>query len=87
MKNKNRPQAAKPALPLQTQPGGPAARPTMDELQSIFDQALAFHRAGLLGEAEPQAGCSQCAESKAVQTILSHFCPSSWQAGSGRPDR
>jgi tetratricopeptide (TPR) repeat protein len=49
MKHKNRP--AKPALP-QAQPGGPAGRPTMDELQSIFDQALGFHRAGLLAEAE-----------------------------------
>jgi tetratricopeptide (TPR) repeat protein len=52
MKNKNRPQTAKPALLLQPQPGGPTARPSLDELQSIFDQALAFHRAGLLAEAE-----------------------------------
>ncbi len=51
MKSKNRPQAGNPALPLQPQPGGPS-RPSLDELQSIFDQALAFHRAGLLAEAE-----------------------------------
>ena len=43
MKHKNRPQPAKPAT---------AVRPNVDELQSIFDQALAFHRAGLLAEAE-----------------------------------
>jgi tetratricopeptide (TPR) repeat protein len=52
MKNKNRPQAAKPGLALQPQSGAPPTRPTMDDLQSIFDQALAFHRAGLLAEAE-----------------------------------
>jgi tetratricopeptide (TPR) repeat protein len=54
MKNTNRPRAGKPVLPPgpQTQPGGPAPRPTLDDLQSIFDQALAFHRAGMLAEAE-----------------------------------
>jgi len=51
MKNKHRPPAGK--LPLAPQPGAQASsRPTLDELQSIFDQALAFHRAGLLAEAE-----------------------------------
>ena len=52
MKNRNRSQAAKPALLLGPQPGGPAVRLKLDELQSVFDQALAFHRAGLLAEAE-----------------------------------
>jgi tetratricopeptide (TPR) repeat protein len=55
MKNKNRPQARGPGLPFasQPQPGGQTPpRPTLDDLQSIFDQALAFHRAGLLAEAE-----------------------------------
>jgi tetratricopeptide (TPR) repeat protein len=50
----NRPHAGKPARPPRppTQPGGPAPRPTLDDLQSIFDQALAFHRADMLAEAE-----------------------------------
>ncbi len=42
--------------PLATQPQGsrPAATPPpkLEELESVFAQALAFHRAGLLGEAE-----------------------------------
>src|SRR5215470_14478411 len=52
---KNRPHArdVKPPLatPPQPQPG-PHAAPTLAELEAIFDQALAFHRAGLLAEAE-----------------------------------
>jgi tetratricopeptide (TPR) repeat protein len=51
MKNKNRSQsrpsqaASAPQPPIQS---------TLAEMQSIFDQALAFHRAGLLAEAETQ---------------------------------
>src|SRR5207302_9648946 len=53
MKNQNRPRAGKLQLPSPSQPGAQASlRPTLDDLQSIFDQALAFHRAGLLAEAE-----------------------------------
>src|SRR5579871_511549 len=65
----NRPQAGRPELPAASQSHGSASpRPTLDELQSIFDQALAFHRAGLLVEAEQlyrrvldhQAGSFDC---------------------------
>jgi tetratricopeptide (TPR) repeat protein len=55
MNNKNRPQAGQPKPPVASQPpvgGQPSAPPSVDDLQSIFDQALAFHRAGLLAEAE-----------------------------------
>jgi tetratricopeptide (TPR) repeat protein len=54
MKNNNRQHAGKLELPpgQQAQTGAATPRPTLDDLQSMFDQALAFHRAGLLAEAE-----------------------------------
>jgi tetratricopeptide (TPR) repeat protein len=54
MSNKKSSKSKGPQLPLaaQPQPGHAAAPPTLAELESIFDQALAFHRAGLLAEAE-----------------------------------
>src|SRR6516162_7861204 len=66
MKNKNRSRARDPKPPV-PQSGRPAP-PTLTELDSIFAQALAFHRAGLLAEAEAlyrrvldhQAGSFDC---------------------------
>jgi tetratricopeptide (TPR) repeat protein len=53
MKNKNRSTEKEPKPPLAAQPqSGRQASPPLAELESIFDQALGFHRAGLLGEAE-----------------------------------
>src|SRR5262249_61500227 len=51
MANNKRSKAKGPELPLASQPGQ-AAPPTLAELESIFAQALAFHRAGMLAEAE-----------------------------------
>src|SRR5215467_8580931 len=53
MTKKPRPQAARPPQPFALPPAAQASpRPSLEDLQSIFDQALAFHRAGLLAEAE-----------------------------------
>jgi tetratricopeptide (TPR) repeat protein len=56
MPNKKISKAQGPELPFAVQPqaGRQAAvpPPTLDELESIFAQALAFHRAGMLAEAE-----------------------------------
>ena len=50
---KNRSQSKRPAQPAGRQPTPPAAA-TLAEMESIFAQALAFHRAGMLPEAETQ---------------------------------
>src|SRR5215470_13066237 len=52
MKKKNRSQAKHPA-PARPQSMEPSPA-TLAEMESIFAQALAFHRAGMLAEAEAQ---------------------------------
>jgi tetratricopeptide (TPR) repeat protein len=53
MPNDKRSKAKGPELPVTPQPqSGRQGPPTIDELESIFAQALGFHRAGMLAEAE-----------------------------------